>query len=100
MSKEQPMSKEAYLRNLYYNPDSDVAYSSIKIIWDKIKQDRLTDKATKGSPHEKETPIVKYEELKQFLQEQPTYTLHKKAVNKFKTRKVMVSYIDQQWQAD
>ena len=96
-------SKESYLRNLYYNPESGVAYSNIKIIWDEIKQDRQRDKhgnkddslATRSG-----VPKVKYEELKQFLQEQPTYTLHKTAMKKFTTRKVMVSFIDQQWQAD
>ena len=32
-------SKETYLRDLYYNPESDVAYSNIKNIWNKITED-------------------------------------------------------------
>ena len=94
------MEKEAYLRELYYNPNSDVAYSNIKIIWDKIKQNRQASKASHAQGLSKQTPKVKYDELKQFLLEQPTYTLHKKALKKFKTRKVMVSFIDQEWQTD
>ena len=79
------MKKEQYLRELYYSPESPVAFSNIRNIWMKIKEEKKK---------------IKYNELKQFLLEQPTYTKHKKAVEKFVRRKVMVSYIDQQWQAD
>ena len=34
---------EAYLRDLYYNPKSDVAYSSLKLIWNKVKEDKKSD---------------------------------------------------------
>ena len=76
---------EQYLRHLYYDPESNVAFSNIANIWRQIKHD--------------EKPI-KYKELKQFLEEQPTYGLHKKELKKFLTRKVMVSYINQQMQCD
>ncbi len=78
--------KDSYLRELYYDPKSPVAYSSIRNIWKHIKND--------------ENMNIKYKELKEFLPQQPTYTKHKKDVNKFIRRKVMVSFIDQQWQAD
>ena len=78
-------SNEQYLRHLYYDPDSPVAFSSLANIWRQVKKD--------------EKPI-KYKEVKDFLQEQPTYTLHKRELKKFQTRKVMVSYIDQQMQCD
>ena len=74
---------DQYLRDLYYN--SDVSYSGISTLWKKIKED---DKK------------IKYSELKQWLQEQETYTLHKKIVKKFKYRKTIVSGIDSQWQSD
>ena len=83
--EQQVVPKEQYLRHLYYDPDSNVAFSSIANIWRKIKEDGVT---------------IKYKELKEFLQEQPTYTLHKRELKKFQTRKVMVSYLDQQWQCD
>ena len=79
------MKDEQYLRELYYNTESPVALSNIRNIWMKIKEDGRK---------------IKYKDLKQFLLEQPTYTKHKKAVEKFIKRKVMVSYVDQQWQAD
>ena len=79
------MSNEQYLRHLYYDSDSPVAFSSIANIWRQIKKDKKD---------------IKYKELKSFLEEQPTYTLHKRELKKFQTRKVMVSYIDQQMQCD
>ena len=79
------MKEEQYLRDIYYNPESTVAYSNIKSLWQQIKEDRKK---------------IKYNKLKEFLLEQPTYQIHKKLINKYETRKVMVSYIDQQWQAD
>jgi hypothetical protein len=45
-------------------------------------------------------PVVKYKELQSFLEDQSTYTLHKPAIRKFKFRKTMASYVNQQWQAD
>ena len=66
------MNKEQYLRELYYNPDSPVAYSNIRNIWKKIKEDKKSSNV----------PKVKYSELKEFLPEQPTYTKHKRTVEK------------------
>lgn len=79
------MENEQYLRGIFYNPESDVSYSNISQLWNKIKADNKK---------------IRYYELKQWLQEQPTYQIHKKILKDYTTRKVMVSYIDQQWQAD
>lgn len=76
---------EQYLRHLYYDTDSNVAFSSIAHIWKQIKKDKKD---------------IKYSELKAFLEEQPTYGLHKRELKTFLTRKVMVSYLDQQMQCD
>ena len=38
--------------------------------------------------------------VKNYLIEQPTYTLHKPALQKFPTRRVIVHSLDHQWQAD
>ena len=89
-NKKSPNIKEQYLRNLYYNPESSVSYSNIKKLWNQIKEDEMHNKKLK----------IKYKELKEFLLEQPTYTIHKKLIQKYETRKTMVSYNDQQWQAD
>ncbi|WP_375669948.1 DDE-type integrase/transposase/recombinase, partial [Bartonella sp. CL29QHWL] len=44
--------------------------------------------------------LIKQKEVKEFLETLPTHQLHKPAIKKFTFRKTMVSYIDQQWQAD
>ena len=85
MSKESEHKSEQYLRGLYYNPNSDVAYSGLKKIWEKVKEDKK---------------LIRHIDVKKFLQDQPTYSLHKPALKKFPFRKTMVSYVDQQWQAD
>ena len=40
------------------------------------------------------------ENIKQWLQKQETYTLHRKVQKRFRKRKVIVGDIDEQWQAD
>ena len=79
------VKKEQYLRDLYFNPNSTVAYSSLSKIWKKVKEDKK---------------LIRYKEVKEFLEELPTFQLHKPIVKKFIFRKTMVSYTDQQWQAD
>ena len=74
---------DQYLRELYYN--SDVSYTGIQSLWHKIKEDKKT---------------IKYSELKEWLQEQEVYSLHKPVQKKFSYRKVIVNGIDNQWQAD
>jgi hypothetical protein len=71
--------------DLYYNPESPVAYSGINKIWNKAKADGYK---------------ISRPEVKAFLENQPTYALHKPIMKRFPFRKSMVSSIDQQWQAD
>ncbi|WP_375668131.1 hypothetical protein, partial [Bartonella sp. CL48QHWL] len=87
-------SSEQYLRELYYNPDSPVAYSSLNKIWKQVKEDRTSSREQSSGK------LIKVKELKEFLETLPTHQLHKPAIKKFTFRKTMVSYIDQQWQAD
>jgi len=81
-------SIEQYLREIYYDPDSDVSYSDIKALWNRVKKDR--------AKHER----IKYQDLKKWLTEQRTYTLHKALHKSFPTRKTYVPNIDDQFQAD
>ena len=59
---------EQYLRDIYY--DSDAAYAGISTLWRKIKDDKID---------------IKYSELKEWLKEQETYTLHKPTRKKYPT---------------
>src|SRR5277367_4363923 len=71
------------LEDTYYSPET--GFVGINQL-----QRRLKEKGVKLSQ----------KELQSFLQKQLTYTLHKPVKHKFPTRKVYVSGIDDQWQAD
>jgi len=71
------------LEDIYYAPET--GFVGINQL-----QRRLKEKGIK----------VSQKELQNFLQRQITYTLHKPVKHKFPTRKVYVSGIDDQWQAD
>jgi len=45
-------------------------------------------------------PSIKRSDVTKFLKNQPTYTMHKSIRKKYKRNKVLVSCIDEQWQAD
>ena len=68
------------LRSIYYNPEHPASYGGAG---------RLSRAAR--------LPLKKVQE---WLRSQPTYTLHKPARRRFKTRKYYTSGIDHQWQAD
>ena len=76
---------EQYLRQLYYNPQSPVAYTSEINLWRQIKKDKKE---------------IALDDLKKWLNEQNTYTLHKPYNKPRLYRKIMVRDIDDQWQAD
>ena len=76
---------EQYLRKIYYDLDSNAAYTSESQLWKQIKLDKKK---------------ISKEELRSWLDEQNTYTLHKQ-YNKPRTyRKTRVNKVDEQWQAD
>ena len=79
------MSHSELLTKLYYSLSSPSSFASIKSLYENAK---------------KENPNVSLEEVKQWLSEQLTYTLHRPVVRKFKTRPVVVYNMDEQWQAD
>lgn len=75
--------QEQNLKDVYYSPET--GYVGINQL-----QRRLKEKGLKLSR----------KHLQSFLQQQLTYTLHKPVKHKLSTRRVYVSGIDDQWQAD
>jgi hypothetical protein len=67
---------EQYLRDLYYDPESPVAYSGINKIWKKAKADGYK---------------ISRPEVKAFLENQPTYALHKPIMKRFPFRKISLA---------
>src|SRR5271155_2027431 len=78
---------EQYLRKLYYDADSPIAYTSKANLWRQIKLDKKQDKITRDL-------------LKSWLNEQYTYTLHKMSKKPSTYTKTMVKTINNQWLAD
>jgi len=90
---QEELTKEQILREVYFNPASKASFSGAKKIY-KVVQDYK-----KGGIIDKTIKITN-NDIKKFLEEQSTYQIHKREVKKFSRRKTMVSYVDQQWQAD
>ncbi|RWR99765.1 hypothetical protein B4U79_03256, partial [Dinothrombium tinctorium] len=70
---------------LYYDPTHPASFASIEKLYNFAKE---------------KFPNVNKDEIKDWLSEQLTYTLHKQARKRFKRNKLLVSHIDEQWQAD
>ena len=78
-------NSETLLQHLYYSLDSPVSYSSLDKLYKAAKQ---------------ENPPITRSQVREWLNSQLTYTLHKPARVRFKTRRVMVYDIDYQHQMD
>ena len=78
---------EQYLRSLYYDLDSPTSYTSLSNLWRKIKKDKKDKEINK-------------DDLKKWLEEQYTYSLHKPYKRPSVYRKTITPGIDDLWQAD
>lgn len=79
------LEKEINFLKYYSDLKNESAFSGISSFYKTIK---------------KKYPNVKRQEVKDWLQSQDSYTLHKQKVNKFPRNKVIVSGIDDTWQVD
>lgn len=79
-------TKKQYLSKLYYNPQNPSSFRGVDAVYRAVK---------KQSQHR-----ITRKEIKEWLQAQPTYTLHKPARIRYPRNRVIVGGIDQQWQAD
>ena len=68
------------LHSIFYNSEHPAGFSSIK-------------KLAKASGYSEK-------KVKEWLQSQPTYTLHRQVRKKYSTRPYIVHDLDEQWQAD
>ena len=73
------------LSTIYYNPEHEGSFSTAKKLYEaaKLVDSKITLKGTQ-----------------KWLSGELTYTLHKPARKRFKRNPVIVSHIDEQWQAD
>ena len=74
----------AYLSKVYYNPKNEAGFASVDKLY-KIKE---------------QFPDVTRRQVIDWLAKQRTYTLHKSVRHRFKRNRIIVSYVDEQWQLD
>lgn len=87
--KETVVSK--LLTKLYYDPKSPASYGGKDVLESALQ----TELKKKGIRRKNLTTVVE-----NWLYDQPTYTLHKQPRKNFRRRRVVVSGINHQWQAD
>ena len=71
--------------HLYYKPGGEASFSSLE---------RLYKAATK------ENPLVKRQDVRQYLEKQYTFSRHKRIKKHFPRRKILVLRIDDTWASD
>ena len=74
-----------FLSNYYFNTKSPVAFTSPLALYREAK---------------KRYPFLTFRQVKTWLQFKDTYTLHKPVRYNFLRNRVIVTWIDDQWQAD
>lgn len=79
-------SYKDYLTKIYYDSAHPAAYSG---------EDKLFREVRKEGRHR-----ISRNKIRNWLQEQEAFSVHKQSRNKFPKRKVIATYIDYQWDAD
>jgi len=87
--KQKETIAEKTLRKLYYDPRSPTSYGGRSVLEEALQQ-KLKNKRNIN------IPLV----VKKWLENQPTYTLHKLPQKNFTRRRVIVGGLNKQWQAD
>lgn len=75
-----------YLTKIYYDSAHPAPYS---------EEDKLFREVRKEGRHR-----ISRNKIRNWLQEQEAFSVHKQSRNKFPKRKVIATYIDYQWDAD
>ncbi len=79
-------SYERYLKSIYYDPKHPASYSGVEKLY------KAARKAGKF--------VLDRKKIRNWLEKQETYTVHRQVIRKFTRRKVVVPYINYQWEMD
>lgn len=83
MVKSLTIKQTEFLRDVYYDPSNPASYGGVSKLYAASRKKKISKK-----------------QVKDWLASQDTYTLHKPIRQKFSTKRVYVSYVDEQWQGD
>ena len=81
-------SVEDYLQSIYYDLSKPGSYSGVNKLWKSVKM-------SKGAP-----PHITKKQVKDWLENQEVYKIHKAPRQHFKTEKIIVGQVDEQWDGD
>ena len=77
---------DQYLTDLYYDPARPGSFSGVQKLWNEVKNDNEYG--------------LTYSDVKEWLSWQETYMMHKPVNKIFKREVIVMSALDQQWDAD
>ena len=77
---------EEFLASIYYDPLNPGGYTGLTKLWNAVKND---------NPHE-----LKKKDVAAWLEQEEAYKRHQPAAQTFPRQKILMSYMDQQWDAD
>lgn len=80
------MNYEQYLQHIYYDPAHPASFSGA---------DKLYRAVRKEGKY-----VVTKAKIQQWLSKQETYTVHKGVIRKHKRQRIVVPFIDYQWEID
>ena len=83
---EYQMVIDEYLTELYYDPAKAGSFSGVQKLWNEVKADNEYG--------------LTYSDIKEWLNTQDTYKTHKPVKRIFKRESIIMSALDQQWDAD
>ena len=77
---------EKYLSQIYYDPESHASFGGVDSIYRAVKNEGKYE--------------ISRNKIRQWLQKQDTYTLHKPVRYRFRRNRVIVGAMDDEWEAD
>lgn len=80
------MTYEDYLKSLYYDPNHAGAFGGVEKVYRTVRKEGKY--------------VLGKAKIRKWLRKQETFTLHQHVRRKFRRRRVIVPYIDSQWNAD
>ncbi|MEW8547031.1 MAG: transposase family protein [Candidatus Thiodiazotropha sp.] len=80
------MTYEKYLKSIYYDPRHPASFSGVDKLYRAVRKDGKY--------------VLGKAKVKAWLLKQEPYTLHRHVIRKQKRQKIVVPYIDYQWEAD
>jgi hypothetical protein len=84
--RQEEETVDEFLESVYFDPLHAGSYSGLVKLWQAVKAD---------NPHK-----LKFKQVKEWLENQESYLRHTRLEEKFPRQKIIMSHVDEQWDAD